>query len=101
MSGIIGVDSPLLGLAAAIEAAGSGVMGGAAAGAAPTVAAVLPPGGDVASAAAAAGLSARGAAALAMMTELATVRSLFASTIGVNGVSYAAQDAINQATLAL
>jgi hypothetical protein len=76
-------------------------MAGTTAGAAPEVTMVLPPGGDAASAAAAGGLSARGAAAIAMLTELTTGHGLFADTVGVSGISYSAQDAINQVALAV
>lgn len=62
---------------------------------------ILPPGGDAASAAAAAGLSARGAAAIAMLAELTAGHGLFADTVGVSGVSYSAQDAIQQVALAV
>jgi hypothetical protein len=101
MAGLIGVDAPLLGLSSAIQGATAGSMAGTTVGAAPEVTAILPPGGDAASAAAAAGLSARGAAAVAMLTELTTGHSLFADTIGVSGLSYTAQDGINQVALAV
>jgi PE family len=97
----IGVDPALLGMSAAVETAGAGSMAGASGAAAPEITAVLPPGADGASVAAAEGLNARGAATVGLMADLTTVRSLFADTIGVNGVSYAAVDAINQATLAI
>jgi len=38
---------------------------------------------------------------VAMMTELTTMGSLFADTVGVNGIGYAAVDGINEATLAI
>jgi hypothetical protein len=76
-------------------------MAGTTAGAATEVTMVLPPGGDAASAAAAAGLSARGAAAVAMLTELTAGHGLFADTVGVSGISYSAQDAIQQVALAV
>jgi PE family len=101
MADLIGVNTPLLGLSAAIQAAGAGTIVGTTGAAAPEVTMVLPPGGDAASAAAAGGLSARGAAAIAMLTELATGQGLFADTIGVSGVSYAAQDGINKVALAV
>jgi PE family protein len=101
MGGLIGVDAPLLGLSSAIQGATAGTMAGTTAGAAPEVTAVLPPGGDGASAAAAAGLSARGAAAIAMLTDLTTSHALFADTVGVSGLSYTAQDGINQVALAV
>jgi PE family len=101
MTGPIGVNPALLGLSSAIETAGAAAMAGVTGSAAPTMTMVLPPGADPTSAAAAAGLNARGAAALAVMADLTTVRALFAQTVGVNGVSYAAVDAINQASLAL
>ena len=82
MAGFIGVDAPLLGLSSAIQGATAGTMAGTTAGAAPEVTAILPPGGDAASAAAAAGLSARGAAAVAMLTELTGGHALFADTVG-------------------
>ena len=101
MAGLIGVDAPLLGVSSAIQGATAGSMAGATAAAAPEVTAILPPGGDAASAAAAAGLSARGAAAIAMLTELTTGHALFADTVGVSGVSYTAQDAISQVALSV
>jgi len=101
MAGFIGVDAPLLGLSSAIQGATAGTMAGTTAGAAPEVTAILPPGGDAASAAAAAGLSARGAAAVAMLTELTGGHALFADTVGTSGVSYTAQDAINQVAVAV
>jgi hypothetical protein len=101
MSGLIGVDAPLLGLSSAIQGATAATMAGTTTGAAPEVSAVLPPGGDAASAAAASGLSARGAAAIAMLSELTMGHGLFADTVGVSGVSYAAQDGINQVALAV
>jgi hypothetical protein len=36
-----------------------------------------------------------------MLTELTTSHGLFADTVGVSGVSYAAQDGINQVALAV
>jgi hypothetical protein len=101
MAGLIGVDAPLLGVSSAIQGATAGSMAGAAAAAAPEVTAILPPGSDAASAAAAAGLSARGAAAIAMLTQLTTGHALFADTVGVSGVSYTAQDAISQVALSV
>ena len=101
MAGLIGVDAPLLGLSSAVQGATAGSMAGTTAGAAPEVCTVLPLGGDAASAAAAAGLSARGAAAIAMLTELTTGHSLFADTVGVSGLSYAAQDGISQVALSV
>jgi hypothetical protein len=101
MSGIIGVDPALLGLSSAIQGATAGAMAGTTAGAAPEVTMVLPPGGDAASAAAAGGLSARGAATVAMLTALTTGHGLFADTVGVSGISYSAQDAIQQVALAV
>jgi hypothetical protein len=99
MSGIIGVDPALLGLSSAIQGATAEAMAGTTAGAAAEVTMVLPPGSDAASAAAAGGLSARGAAAIAMLTELATGHGLFADTVGISGISYSAQDAVNQVAL--
>ena len=101
MSGLIGVDPALLGLSSGIQGATAGTMAGTTAGAAPEVCTVLPLGGDAASAAAASGLSARGAAAIAMLTELTTGHGLFADTVGVSGLSYTAQDGINQVALAV
>ncbi len=101
MSGLIGVDPALLGLSSAIQGATAGTMAETTAGAAPEVTMVLPPGGDAASVAAAGGLSARGAAAIAMLTELTTGHGLFADTVGVSGISYSAQDAVNQVALAV
>ena len=96
----IGVDPALLGLSAAVENAGASSMAGASGAAAPEFSAVLPPGADGASVAAGEGLNARGAATMGLMSDLTTVRSLFADTIGMNGVGYAGVDLINQATLA-
>jgi hypothetical protein len=101
VSGLIGVDPALLGLSSVIQGATAGAMAGTTAGVAPEVTMVLPPGGDTASAAAAGGLSARGAAAIAMLTELTTDHGLFADTVGASGISYSAQDAVNQVALAV
>jgi PE family len=101
MSGPIGVDAPLLGLSSAIQGSTAATMAGTTVGAAPEVCTVLPPGGDAASAAAASGLSARGAAAVAMLAELTTGHGLFADTVGVSGLSYTAQDGINEVALAV
>jgi len=95
------VNPALLGMSAAVETAGTSAMAGAAGGAAPTITAVMPPGADGASVAASAGLNARGAAAMALMANLTAVRGMFATNVGVNGVSYAAMDAVNEASLAL
>jgi hypothetical protein len=97
----IGVSPELLGLSSAVEAAGAGTMAGATGGTAPEMTCVLPPGNDAASIAVADALVMRGAAAVGMMTDLTTVRGLFAGTIGANGAGYAAVDGINQAMLAL
>ena len=99
MSFLIGVDPAMLAASAGVENAGAASMAGAMASAAPLVCSVVPPGGDAVSAAAAVGLNARGAATEAMMAQLITMRALFADTIGVNGVSYAATDTIGQAIL--
>ena len=97
----IGVNPAPLGLSAGIETAGAGTLAGATGAAAPAITAVLPPGGDAASAAASAGLNARGAETVAMTTELTTMGSLFADTVGVNGIGYAEVDGINEAALAI
>lgn len=76
-------------------------MGGASAGAAPIMTAVLPPGADAASMMLAAAASARGAAAVAMLSELTATRAAFGATVGANGLAYSAADAANQAILAL
>ena len=101
MSGLIGVDPALLGASAGVENAGAASMGAAMAAAAPVVCSVLPPGGDTCSAAAAVGMNARGAVTEAMLTELTAMRALFGDTIAVNGVSYAATDAVSQAFLSV
>jgi hypothetical protein len=36
-----------------------------------------------------------------MLTELTTGHGLFADTVGVSGISYSAQDAVNQVALAV
>jgi hypothetical protein len=95
------VDSELLGLSSGIETASTGAMAGASSGASPMITAVLPPGADAPSATVSAALNARGAATLAMLAELTGVRSLFADTIGVSGVSYAAVDAVGQSMLSV
>ena len=46
-------------------------------------------------------MSARGATTIAMLTELTTGHALFADTVGVSGVSYAAQDGISQVALSV
>jgi hypothetical protein len=97
----IGVSPELLGLSSAMETAGAGTMAGATGATAPEMTCILPPGNDAASIAAADALMVRGGAAVGMMSDLTTVRGLFAATIGANGAGYAAVDAINQATLAL
>lgn len=38
---------------------------------------------------------------MALMSNLTSVRGMFAANVGVNGVSYAAMDAINATSLAL
>jgi hypothetical protein len=101
MAGLIGVDPALLGTSAAAETAGASTMAGAMSGAGPEICSVLPPGADGASVAAAAGFNARGAATEAMMAELVAMRELFATTVGVNGVSYAAVDAVGQSMLTI
>jgi hypothetical protein len=100
MPGIF-VETGVLAASAAAENAGAGSMLAAMGAAAPLTCAVLPPSGDAPGAMAAAGLNARGAATQAMMTELAGMRSLFGDTIGVNGASYAATDAIGSTILSL
>ncbi|MDG4667961.1 PE domain-containing protein [Mycobacterium sp. 236(2023)] len=101
MADLMGVNPALLALQSAIESSGVGTQFASTAGAAPVVCAVLPPGGDGASAAAAAGLCARGAAAVAMLSEITTGRALFADTVAVSGISYVAQDVANMGNLAL
>jgi hypothetical protein len=91
----IGVDPALLGMSAGVENAGAASMAAAAGAAAPEIIAVLPPGADAVSAAAAAALNARGAATTAAMSEFIAMRGLFADTMGVSGVSYAATETAN------
>lgn len=98
MGGLIGVDPAVLAMSAGIENAGAASMAAATAASAP-MCTVVPPGTDAPSAAAAGGLNARGAATQAMMSELVAMRALFGDTVGVNGVSYAAVDAVSQATM--
>jgi hypothetical protein len=101
MSMPIMVIPEVLALGSAVENAGAATMGAATGATGPELTAVLPPGLDGASIAAADALIGRGATSIGMMTNLTVVRTMFAETIGVNGVSYAAVDGINQATLAL
>lgn len=100
MAGIF-VETGVLAASAAAENAGAGSMLGAMGTAAPLTCAVLPPSGDAPGAMAAAGLNARGAATQGLMTELSAMRELFGQTIGVNGASYAATDAIGSTILSL
>jgi hypothetical protein len=97
----IGVDPALLGMLSAAESAGASTMAAATSGAAPVMTMVLPPGSDMASMAAAAGLNARGAAAVAALTQLTMTRAMFAGNVGVNGTSYAAMDVLQQAALTI
>jgi hypothetical protein len=91
----------VLALGSAVENAGAATMAGATGATGPEMTAVLPLGLDGASIAAQGALVGHGATAIGMMTGLTAARTVFAETIGVNGVSYAAVDGINQATLAL
>jgi hypothetical protein len=95
------INAPALGVASAVENAGAATMAGTGAGAAGPVTAILPPGAEDASAAAAAAFGARGAETMAMLTQLTTVRALFANTIATSGAAYLATDAINDATLSI
>lgn len=49
----------------------------------------------------AAALNARGAAAVAALTQLTMTRAMFAGNVGVNGTSYAAMDVLQQTALAI
>ncbi|KMO69791.1 PE domain-containing protein [Mycolicibacterium chlorophenolicum] len=95
------INAPVVAGSAAVEDAGAATMGGTMAGAAGPVTAVLPPGAEDASAAAAAAFIARGAETEAMLTQLTTVRALFAQTMASSAAGYTAVDAINEATLAI
>jgi hypothetical protein len=99
MTAPIGVDAPLVGTAAAVETAGAGTMAGTAAGAAAPMSAVVGPGVEDASIQAAVGFAARGAETDALLTQLTTVRSLFAATMASSGLAYEATDLLNQASL--
>lgn len=101
MSMPIMVIPEVLALGSAVENAGAATMAGETGATGPEMTAVLPPGLDGASLAASDALIGRGAMAIGMMTGMTAARTMFAETIGVNGVSYAAVDGINQATLAL
>jgi PE family len=101
MTAPIGVDAPMVGTAAAVETAGAGTMAGTSAGAAAPMSAVVGPGAEDASVEAALGFAARGAETDALMTQLSTVRSLFAATMASSGVAYEATDALNQAALTI
>jgi hypothetical protein len=95
------INAPVVAGSAAVEDAGAATMSGTMAGAAGPVTAVLPPGAEDASAAAAAAFSARGAETVAMLTQLTTVRALFAQTMASSAAGYTAVDGINEATLAI
>jgi len=95
------VAPEVLAFGSANENAGAATMAAATGATGPEMTAVLPPGADGASIAAADALIGHGATAIGMMSNLTVVRTMFAETIGVNGVSYEAVDAINQASLAL
>ena len=95
------INAPAVGVASAIENAGTATMAGTGAGAAAPVTAILPPGAEDASAMAAAAFSARGAETMAMLSQLVMVRGLFAETMGTSAAAYVATDTINQATLAI
>ena len=101
MTSPVNVSAALLGTSSAVESAGVATMAGADGVAAPLTCAVVPPSLDPAGVALAAALNARGAATQAMMADLMAARSLFAATIGVNGVSYTASDVISQTLLSL
>ncbi|MBV8860932.1 MAG: PE domain-containing protein [Mycobacterium sp.] len=99
MTAPIGVDAPVVGTAAAVEAAGAGTMAGTAAGAATPICTTVGPGADDASLGAGVGFAVRGAETAALMAQLTTVRDLFAATMASSGVAYEATDALNQAAL--
>lgn len=101
MSAPIMVNSPLLAASSAFEQGGAATMGGTMAAAQAPVTAVLPPGSEDASVAAAAGFAAHGVLTGAVLTQLTTVRELFAATMGTSAVAYSAMDALNEATLAI
>ncbi len=95
------INAPVVAGSAATEDAGAATMGGTMAGAAVPVTAILPPGAEDASAAAAAAFIARAAECEAILTQLTTVRGLFAQTMAASAAGYTAIDAVNEATLAL
>jgi len=99
MTAPIGVDAPVVGTAAAVEAAGAGTMAGTTAGAAAPMCGTVGPGCEDASIEAGLGFAARGAETGALMAQLTTVRDLFAATMASSGVAYEATDALNQASL--
>ena len=98
---LIGVEPALVGMLSAAESAGAATMAAGTSGAAPVMTTVLPPGSDPASMAVAAALNARGAAAVAALTQLTMTRAMFAGNVGVNGTSYAAMDVLQQSALAI
>jgi hypothetical protein len=95
------VNAPALGVASAVETAGTTTMAGTGAGAAGPVTAIMGPGAEDASAAAQAAFTARGVETMGMLGQLVMVRGLFAGTIASSGAAYAATDAINQAVLTI
>jgi len=101
MTAPMGIDAPVVAMAAATETAGAGTMAGTSAGATAPISAIVGPGVEDASLEAAAGFSARGAETAAMMAQLTTVRGLFAETMASSGLAYTATDALNQAALAI
>jgi len=76
-------------------------MGGAGTGAAPAITGLVPAGSDSVSRIAAEALRARGAATMGAVTQFAAMRELFAATVGLNGVGYAASEFLNTVALTI
>ena len=97
----IEVEPALVGMLSVAETAGAATMAAGTSGAAAPMTMVLPPGTDPASVAVATALNARGAAAVAALTQLTMTRAMFAGNVGVNGTTYAAMDVAQQAALSI
>ena len=94
---LVNVDPAILAAAATSESGGAATLAAAAATAAGTTSAVIPPGADEVSVRAAAALVGRSAATTGILAEYIAMREMFAGTIGSNGATYSAVEAINTA----
>lgn len=95
------VNSGVVGVSAATEAAISAEIGAAAAAAAAALTSVVPMGADLDSAQFAAALNAAGAAYIGTAGEHAVRRGLFAGSQNLAAATYTATDVINNAALSL